>query len=400
MPFLQEDKPEEQGQEIDLEQQTLGGGVVSGGNVQKKPTQSGQFVNLSKYREANVGAPERMAKEIGEDISERRGELKSDITKYAAGYSKDRLDTWNESKARNAALALMKGGDYVGAETSLTESGYDPNKFSESMVMPEWYNPELERGISTLETRVKNLRNEGGLGQELKRIQSPEITRGQSLLDQYLLQTSEGSRKPIENITDTYNTSQRKYDVNRLAMQLGAEDTRKDLANIEAQTGDIDYNAILSGLTSDVTDYGTKFGDYTTQSGTVPDAEAKVSELNDLKTATSSILTEDGTLSMAAFKALTPEMKAIIEAQPWWKAAFDSQFSYGTERPTKTEILGGMNTNINTAQAELNTLLGGLGSQESYLTSTREDILEQQAQQAALANLLNKEYTASDLQTL
>lgn len=238
-----------------------GSGIVGGGgNLPKDPgTSSGQWTNLSQYRDANPDSTKRMIDKVSSNIQSERGGLSDDIESTFGSYNRDTLEAQNRMKARKAALGSIQSGDSQKALSDWGSGGYDAKNFTQETETPTWGNQELEKNIQNWEDRAKAAGTESGLFSEVGKLHKPQTTKGQGFLDQYLAQTSTTPLSPESS------TLSDEYENKRRLATMGVGDFNKELSDFNANAianAREKYNTDMSSVNQSSSDYNTDVQSY------------------------------------------------------------------------------------------------------------------------------------------
>ena len=178
MPYLPEDEEQRQ-------QGVTGGSAVAGTGV--RPTQpetgSGSWTNLQSYLDLNKPGAEQMAGKIGAGIEQQRQQYGQAVGQAEKGYGDylkglEQTAKGKEEWAGRVAEGWTPSPKEIQEQVTggLFQTGATPEQFSGQY-------PELQAQRQSLAERLGRTATESGRMQELKGIQGPQTTRGETLLN-------------------------------------------------------------------------------------------------------------------------------------------------------------------------------------------------------------------------
>ena len=217
--LLYEEEEQGQGQQIGQQPgQPSGGTAITGGGTVRPTTgetQSGSWTNLNKYLQLNQPQGQQMAQNIAQDVSRQRqdvqgayGQAGSDLYQGALDLNKERYN-----KVGQLSDYLMNKPTVEGLQ------GMEQEGFFKTPQAPTVDLSSQAYQEQKLQERINALGDEPGRIAELQRLQNPQATRGEGLLNQYLLQgnlnplveqqqmgaATEGQKAGIEKTQDWIN---------------------------------------------------------------------------------------------------------------------------------------------------------------------------------------------------
>jgi len=229
MPFLptNEDEDKKKGQEQSAAP-TTGGSATSGtitgagggtsesssGSKPKGPSRSGSFTNLQSYITANKGNDAQMGQGVRNSVDAQANNAReglgsfTDAAKEGVTAGTVHEDKNMQSKFTNDAGSVDKDSfnnqyhaSYGGPNAASEVAGFD----------------QANRDFSNLQSKANSAT--GGLydrqnllGDVYKR---PDYSRGQRLLDSFILGGGQGGQEALQGITDTYGEAGKEFDAAR-----------------------------------------------------------------------------------------------------------------------------------------------------------------------------------------
>ena len=198
-----------------------------------KGTRSGSWTNLAQYQKANQPATQQMAGTIKSNIQKQGQQLQSDIASQSGEYSSDIGKKTTMAKERGDVYdALKNKGDY-GKEIGEWRAAGGTDFNSPLQGGSAWDTAGLNQRVQDYQNRIAKAQTEQGKLAEVQRMQRPQATRGEGLLNQYLMQTSDAGRQALDSLKGTADPiaqnleQQRAANQQALAQLTGAIDTTK-----------------------------------------------------------------------------------------------------------------------------------------------------------------------------
>jgi len=203
MAFLPE-RPEDTTQEPAQPTGGVGAGPVSASAPTAKaaPQGSGQWTNLQAYLKANQPQAQQMAGQIQSNLQQAREKAGEQIKQSTEDYGKYIAGEEQTTQEKKDWVDYVTKGD--NPATAAIENDWYPGKGGEEVTSPEGL---FEQGaapkayqaptypVQQFQQRLGATRTEAGRMAELQRLQGQRATRGESLLNQMLLQNAPGSRE-------------------------------------------------------------------------------------------------------------------------------------------------------------------------------------------------------------
>ncbi len=179
-----------------------GGTVVGGAGRPTTPQGSGSWTNLQAYTQANVPQTAQMTEQIRGGLEAQRGAAEEQIKGSKEAYEADlRSGGKGLEKRRGWVKDVVAGDD---PSTPEVETGWYPEETPEGMFSAgkplAGYDVggEVRGVVGAYGERVGATSTEQGRLAELRRLQGAGITRGESALNQLLMQTDPGAKSMFE----------------------------------------------------------------------------------------------------------------------------------------------------------------------------------------------------------
>jgi hypothetical protein len=205
------------------------------------------FTNIGRILGANVGAGERMGRQVGQTIGAKAGQAQAGVTQAQEQFQKKKEQ--GEAEATSAIQKVSKNLGDISSLASMSEE--DARKAGEEFATKSQYTgPKGLEQSQQLKAKAESLGNVATMGmsglggqQQLARsmIAAPgAYTRGQSVLDTALLGQSSIARQAIEegarqalgvqqNIERSIGSTQQQAQASQLALEKLKADTEKTL---------------------------------------------------------------------------------------------------------------------------------------------------------------------------
>jgi len=167
---------------------TVGGTAITGGSVRPAMgnTESGSWTNLNRYLELNQPQAQRMAQNISTDIGTQREQYGKNVQEQRGLYEGYLQGLVDKDRERLGWAQNVRAGETPTIEDIRQRAA--SNYFGTSTAPQEMDVGELTSEQKKLQDRLDATAKEAGRIQELKRFQTPDTTRGETLLNQLLLQ--------------------------------------------------------------------------------------------------------------------------------------------------------------------------------------------------------------------
>lgn len=202
--------------------QTAGGGALAAG----KPTQSGSFVNLQKYVDANSGNDTTMGNALQQTVQNKANDADKAVNNWQTGAAKTVADnTYQNNNMDLADMATGNTGGYSGTEKDYTDfKGYEDAKNAAQGVQ-DYTKTVTSNGTAGLQTGLRD--TFGANGQH--------YNNGQSLLDATILGRGAGGQTALKNISSTFGNYSGKFDNAATAVNKAVTDARNKDHSADAE---------------------------------------------------------------------------------------------------------------------------------------------------------------------